>query len=68
MPTPFDDFSEKAGQLYMDLPAQVLQNRQLLRDIMIKHGFIQYNPEWWHYNFKGWENFELMDVSFDEFY
>lgn len=66
MPTPFDDFSVKAGQLYMDLPANVLQNRQLHRDIMIRHGFIQYNPEWWHYNFKGWERFELMDISFEE--
>lgn len=66
MPTPFDDFTDKAGQLYMDLPQIVLQNRQLLRDIMIKHGFLQYDPEWWHYNFKGWENFELMDISFGE--
>jgi D-alanyl-D-alanine dipeptidase len=66
MPTPFDDFTEKAGQLYMELPPRVLQNRQLLRDIMIRHGFIQYDPEWWHYNFKGWEDHELMDVSFKE--
>lgn len=66
MPTPFDDFSRKSGQLYMDLPQKVLQNRKLLRDMMVKYGFLQYDPEWWHYNFKGWEKFELMDISFDE--
>jgi zinc D-Ala-D-Ala dipeptidase len=66
MPTPFDDFTKKAGQLYVDLPLKVLQNRQLLRDIMIKHGFLQYEPEWWHYNFKGWENYSLMDISFGD--
>jgi zinc D-Ala-D-Ala dipeptidase len=40
MPTPFDDFTQKAGQLYMDLPQNILQNRQLLREVMIRHGFI----------------------------
>jgi len=34
---------------------------------MIKHGFIQYDAEWWHYNFYSWKNFEWMDISFDEF-
>jgi D-alanyl-D-alanine dipeptidase len=66
MPTAFDDFTVKAGQFCMDLPSQAIRNRKLLRDIMIKYGFLQYNPEWWHFNFKGWENFELMDISFEE--
>ena len=66
MPTQFDDFKEKASHHYMDLPASVLQNRQLLLDIMVKYGFIQYDYEWWHYEYKDWKNFELMDISFEE--
>jgi len=31
MPTLFDDFTEKASHDYMDLPEQVLKNRQLLK-------------------------------------
>ncbi len=46
MPTLFDDFTEKAAHSYMDFPATVMENRQLLRNIMTKHGFIQYDAEW----------------------
>ena len=66
MPTQFDDFTEKASHHYMDLPASVQQNRQLLLDIMVKYGFVQYDYEWWHYEYKDWKNFELMDISFEE--
>ncbi len=66
MPTPFDDFSEKAHTDYADLPEKIIQNRQLLIDIMTKNGFSIYPYEWWHYDFEGWENYRLMDISFEE--
>jgi len=64
MPTEFDDFSEKAAVEYAGLPEDVLKNRQLLIDIMTKHGFDTYPWEWWHYDFKGWEKFEVLDIQF----
>lgn len=64
MPTLFDDFTEKAGHHYNDLPEEVLKNRSSLKEIMTENGFDIYKAEWWHYDFKGWENFELMDISF----
>ncbi|RLD87340.1 MAG: D-alanyl-D-alanine dipeptidase [Bacteroidetes bacterium] len=66
MPTPFDDFTEKAHPDYTDLPAQVIKNRQLLIDIMKRNGFTVYPSEWWHYDFNGWENFEIMDLTFEQ--
>ncbi len=63
MPTPYDDFTPRARHDFNDLPAVVIANRALLRDIMVKHGFEPLPSEWWHYDFKGWERFELMDVS-----
>jgi zinc D-Ala-D-Ala dipeptidase len=50
MPTPFDDFTEKAGHSYMNLSNEVLTNRAILRTTMEKCGFEYYSPEWWHYN------------------
>jgi D-alanyl-D-alanine dipeptidase len=65
MPTPFDSFSPKASANYPDLPQAIIQNRELLRSVMEQHGFkILYN-EWWHFDFKGWKSFELLDVPFD---
>ncbi len=66
MPTPFDDFSEKASHSYIELSDTVLKNRALLREIMEKHGFVIYNYEWWHYNFIRWQDFQLMDIPFQE--
>lgn len=66
MPTAFDDFTEKAMQNYMNLPQKALQNRQLLLDVMSKNGFLPYESEWWHYDFKGWKNYPIMDLSFEE--
>lgn len=66
MPTPFDDFSIKASHKYMNLPDNVLNNRKVLKDIMLKHGFEPYSSEWWHYNYKDWKKYNIMDVSFNE--
>lgn len=64
MPTGYDDFTEKAHTDYRDLPAEAIANRELLKRLMVKYGFLIYADEWWHYDFKGWENFPLMDISF----
>jgi len=66
MPTAFDDFTEKASPDYMDLPENVIQNRDLLINLMQNHGFRVYPHEWWHFDFMGWEAFPLMDISFIE--
>lgn len=66
MPTDFDDFSPKASPVYSTLPAEAKRNRDLLISIMEKHGFTVYPAEWWHYDHKGWQSYELMDISFDQ--
>jgi D-alanyl-D-alanine dipeptidase len=66
MPTPYDDFTSRARGDYADLPANVIANRAKLRDAMVRHGFDPLPSEWWHFDFRGWERFELMNVSFEE--
>ncbi|MCK9219591.1 MAG: M15 family metallopeptidase [Bacteroidales bacterium] len=66
MPTPFDDFTKKASPQYTDLPQKAIENRTLLIQIMNKYGFTVFPSEWWHFDFKGWERYPLMDVSFEE--
>jgi len=66
MPTPYDDFTPRAAHAFQELPAEVLANRAILREVMTKHGFVPFESEWWHYDFKGWERFELMDIALDE--
>jgi D-alanyl-D-alanine dipeptidase len=61
MPTPYDDFTEKAWHTYDDLPDAAKKNRALLKDVMTRHGFQPIQSEWWHYDFHGWEIFDIMD-------
>jgi D-alanyl-D-alanine dipeptidase len=64
MPTEFDDFSERAHPDYIDLPSEVLVNRQNLRTVMENNGFTVFPTEWWHYDFSGWERYPLEDIPF----
>ena len=66
MPTPYDDFTSRAAHAFTDLPADALANRALLREVMERHGFEALPSEWWHYDFAGWREYELMDVPLDE--
>lgn len=65
MPTPFDDFSEKASHNYNDLEPSILANREKLKEVMLAAGFTLYEHEWWHYNYKEREKFKLMDIPFE---
>lgn len=65
MPTPYDDFSEKAHPDYTDLPAEIIANRTKLISTMEKHGFTVYYAEWWHFDFTGWEKYPVLDIPFD---
>lgn len=64
MPTAYDAFVPAASHAFTDLPSDVLANRALLRDVMTQHGFEPLESEWWHYDFRGWEEYELLDVPF----
>lgn len=66
MPTPYDDFTERAGQTWSDLPPDALKNRALLRNVMERHGFKALSSEWWHFDFNGWEKFDLMDIPLEQ--
>jgi len=66
MPTPYDSFAAEAASDFNNLPANILQNRKLLRDTMEKYGFRVLNNEWWHFDFIGWKNYELMDIAFED--
>lgn len=66
MPTEFDNFTVKAHPDYMDLPDTVLSNRKLLFGIMEHFGFSYYPTEWWHFDYKGWEKYKLLDLTFEE--
>jgi D-alanyl-D-alanine dipeptidase len=64
MGTGFDNFSDTAHHAFINLPADVLQNRLLLKTTMEKHGFKALGTEWWHYYLPNTTTYELLDIDF----
>lgn len=65
MPTDFDDFTERAHSDYMQLPAEAIKNRALLRTVMERHGFTVLATEWWHFDYKGWEQYPVLNIEYE---
>jgi D-alanyl-D-alanine dipeptidase len=66
MPTRFDDFSSRASRDNMELPLQILKNREVLENAMEKAGFLPLPTEWWHFDDNEWQSFELLDIRFSD--
>lgn len=62
MPTPFDDFTEKAARDYLGGTKTSLKNKKRLEDAMAKEGFIGIPTEWWHFDFRDWEKYPIEDI------
>jgi len=62
MGTPYDDFTEKSHIDYKNLPPEVLRNRRILQEAMTKFNFILMRTEWWHFDYKGWEKYPILDI------
>jgi len=66
MPSNFDEFSPRAAVAYTGGTEEERRNRDLLQSVMIRHGFLSYPDEWWHFDFKGWEKWEPLGVGFSD--
>lgn len=64
MPTDFDDFTPKAHRDDESGTDEQKANRRTLEDAMVRHGFIPYPYEWWHFDWKGWEDYPVLDIRF----
>jgi D-alanyl-D-alanine dipeptidase len=53
MGTSFDCFDTKANTAASDLTDAERNNRALLIDVMSRHGFKNYDKEWWHFTLEG---------------
>ncbi|NQY07014.1 MAG: M15 family metallopeptidase [Flavobacteriaceae bacterium] len=65
MGTPFDHFGKEAHRDYTELSEEVIANRKLLTDIMIKHGFWTIRTEWWHFNHLGGSQNKVENFTWD---
>ena len=66
MPSEYDEMTERAHINYECATPEAKGLRELLRAAMTAEGFTVYEPEWWHYDYKDWKEYPIMNVKFSE--
>lgn len=66
MPTEYDSFKKEAWPTTPVKDPVIRKNRAMLIDVMERNGFKVNGSEWWHYDFIGWKNYEVLDIDFEE--
>ena len=62
MGSPFDLFSEISHPDYKGITEEQFENRSILREVMLRNGFLPIDCEWWHFTL---ENEPYPDTYFN---
>jgi D-alanyl-D-alanine dipeptidase len=66
MPSDYDEMTERAHSDYQGGTTEVRRLRDLLRAAMEAEGFTVYTAEWWHFDYKDWRAYPILNLSFAE--
>ncbi|HEX6732793.1 MAG TPA: M15 family metallopeptidase, partial [Pyrinomonadaceae bacterium] len=66
MPSEYDEMTERSHINYECALPETKRVRGILKTAMEAQGFAVYEPEWWHYDFKDWKEYPILNVSFSE--
>jgi D-alanyl-D-alanine dipeptidase len=61
-------YDEMSNRSYPDYPGGTSQqrwHRTVLHDAMEAHGFTVYEAEWWHFDYKDWAKFPILNIPFE---
>ena len=66
MPSGYDEMSNRSFADYAGGTADERARRALLRQAMEKQGFTVYPQEWWHFDYKDWKQYPILNVKFED--
>jgi D-alanyl-D-alanine dipeptidase len=66
MPSEYDEMTERSHINYQCASAEAKALREMLRSAMEAEGFNVYEPEWWHYDYKDWKQYPILNLGFQE--
>ena len=66
MPGGYDEMTPRSYPDYAGGPPEARAKRDLLRKVMESHDFTVEPNEWWHFNYKDWKEYPLLDIAFSE--
>lgn len=66
MPSGYDEMSERAYADYHGGTEDQRRLRAILRSAMERQGFTVYEYEWWHFDYRDWEQYPVMNIKFED--
>lgn len=66
MPSRYDEMSERSYPDYTGGTNEERNLRDLLRYAMEAEGFTVYEYEWWHFDYKNWNAYQIQNVRFED--
>jgi zinc D-Ala-D-Ala dipeptidase len=65
MPSAFDHFGASAHRDYAGVSPAAISNRARLAGYMEAEGFIGLSNEWWHFDYRDWADYPVLDAAFE---
>ncbi len=62
----YDEMSERSYPGYPGGTSLQRWHRDLLRSVMEQQGFEVYEFEWWHFDYKDWRRYPVLNLTFDQ--
>jgi zinc D-Ala-D-Ala dipeptidase len=66
MPSGYDEMSKRSFADYPGGTVEERARRLILRRAMVKQGFIVNPEEWWHFNYKDWQQYPIQNIKFED--
>ena len=66
MPGTYDETSDRSFANYPGGTALQRWHRALLRRAMEAEGFTVYHAEWWHFDYKGWSDYPILNIPYTD--
>jgi D-alanyl-D-alanine dipeptidase len=66
MPSLYDEMTERASPAYAAGPPAPRERREVLRAAMEAEGFTVFESEWWHFDYRDWHEYPILNVPFEQ--
>jgi serine beta-lactamase-like protein LACTB len=66
MPGEYDEFSDRSYPDYLGGTSLQRWERDLLRTAMESEGFDVYEAEWWHFDYRDWREYPILNLAFED--
>ncbi len=64
----YDEMSERSYPFYPGGTSIEHWHRDILRHAMESEGFTVYEFEWWHFDYKDWRHYPILNITFERLY